>query len=65
MQRATYVAIMEQVNALSKEQQDTSLWNGLDLKEAAIFHKYINAAGNQIEAGDECKSNRSQSTWCL
>ena len=60
-QRATYVAIFEQVNALSKEQQDTALWNGLDLKEAAIFHKYITAAGNQIEAGDECKSDRSQS----
>ena len=47
--------VMEQVKALSKDQAETGLWQVLSLSEAAIFHKYINAANRQLALGDECK----------
>mmetsp|Transcript_31218 Transcript_31218/g.38554 ORF Transcript_31218/g.38554 Transcript_31218/m.38554 type:complete len:125 (-) Transcript_31218:181-555(-) len=53
VKRTTYIAVIESISALSKEQADAGLWNALELKEASILHKYINAAGNQIEAADE------------
>ena len=47
--------VMEQVKALTKDQAETGLWQVLSLNEAAIFHKYINAANRQLALGDECK----------
>ena len=43
-QRQTYVNVIELIQALSKDQAETGLWQVLQLSEAAIFHKYINAA---------------------
>ena len=34
---------------------DNQLFTTLDVKEAAILHKYITAAGHQIDKGDEGK----------
>ena len=42
--------------ALSKDMIDNQLFSSLDIKEAAILHKYITAAGNQINADDAGKS---------
>ena len=34
---------------------ENELWTALDVKEAAVLHKYMSAAGTQIDAGDAGK----------
>ena len=46
---------MGNVSALSKAMVDDALYNTLDIKEAAILHKYLTAMGRQIAAGDAGK----------
>ena len=36
---------------------ENQLFTLLEVKEAAILHKYMTAAGHQIDAGDEGKLN--------
>ena len=36
------------------------LFTQLDVKEAAILHKYMTAAGHQIQAEDACKSQNQE-----
>ena len=55
--------VMEQVKALTKDQAETGLWQVLSLNEAAIFHKYINAANRQLALGDECKYTNTLLIW--
>lgn len=55
IKRNTFNLIMTCMSQLNKAQQETGLWQALDIKEAAILHKYMTAAGSQIRKGDECK----------
>ena len=47
---------MTLLSQLTKDQIETQLTQALDVKEGGILHKYLTAIGNQIVAGDECKS---------
>ena len=35
--------VVTNISQLTKDQQENALWNTLDVKEAAILHKYTNA----------------------
>jgi len=47
------VAVITAITQLTKEQIEGPLFTTLDIKEGAVFYKYLNAANNQIMNGDE------------
>ena len=48
------ITLLSQLNA---DQMNNQLFTQLDVKEAAILHKYMSAAGHQIQADDDRKSD--------
>ena len=65
IKKNTYNLIITCISQLSKAQQETALWQALDIKEAAILHKYMTAAGNQINKGDQGKYTSLKSHYSM
>lgn len=55
MQRQTYDQILGLLSSLNKDQQENQLYTVLDIKEAAILHKYLTAISNCLNFEDPCK----------
>ena len=46
------MAVTTNVSQLTKDMVDNALYTTLDIKEAAILHKYVSAMGREIAKGD-------------
>ena len=55
VKRNTFVQVMTNISQLSKDQMENQIFTTMEVKEAAILHKYMSAAGYQIDSGDAGK----------
>ena len=58
IKKACYMNVLQLIRDMPKATIEGPLFQTLDVKEAAILHKYITAANNRIMAGDQGKHSK-------